>query len=69
MMAILLRIALMTLGAGAIEIGIVPALVSGSLVDLALVLLVGLPLLIAGSIGFVRPLFKGHDEVKGSRGA
>lgn len=59
MIAILLRVALLALGAGAVEIGIVPALATGSLIDWALVLVVGLPLIIAGSAGFMGPLFGG----------
>ena len=68
-MAILLRIALLTLGAGAIEIGIVPALATGSLVDWALVLVIGVPLLVAGTAGFMGPLLGGPTRKDGKHGA
>ncbi|MFV2063693.1 MAG: hypothetical protein ACC726_09285 [Chloroflexota bacterium] len=59
MSAIVFRIVLLTLGLAAVEIGIIPALTTGSLIDWALVLLIGLPLIIAGSAGFVGPLLGG----------
>ena len=69
MSAILLRIALLALGAGAIEIGIVPALATGSLIDWALVLVVGVPFIIAGSAGFMVPLLGGPTDKEGTRRA
>jgi len=67
--AMLLRIALLTVGAGAIEIGIVPALATGSLIDWALVLVIGVPLLIAGSAGFMGPLLGGPSRKDGKHRA
>lgn len=56
MTAILLRVGLLTVGFAAVELGIGPALMSGSLGGWALVLLVGVPLIAAGSAGFIVPL-------------
>ncbi len=59
MIAVLFRLALLTVGLAAVELGLGPALVSGSLGGWALVLLVGVPLLVAGSAGFIGPLLGG----------
>ena len=56
MAAVLFRLALLTAGLGLVEIGLGGALASGSLVDWSLVLLVGLPLIVAGSAGFMAPV-------------
>lgn len=68
MAAVLFRLGLLALGMGAVEIGLGDALVRGSVVGLALVLLVGLPLIVAGSAGFMAPLL-GGATTKGSRDA
>ena len=57
--ALLFRLGLLTVGMGVVEIGLGPALVEGSLAGWALVLLVGLPLIVAGSAGFIVPLLGG----------
>lgn len=58
MAAILFRVALLASGLGAVEIGLSGALVMGSLAGWILVLLVGLPLIVAGSAGFMVPLLR-----------
>ena len=65
MAAVLLRLALLAAGMGAVEIGLGSGLVEGSLAGWALVLLVGLPLVIAGSAGFMVPLL-GSRTKKGA---
>jgi hypothetical protein len=65
MAAVLVRIALLAAGMGAVEIGLGWALVDGSLLGWVLVGLVGLPLIIAGSAGFMAPLL-GGPTAKGS---
>lgn len=55
MIAILFRVALLTVGFAAVELGLVPALAADSVGGWALVLL-GLPLIVAGSAGFIGPL-------------
>ena len=55
MIAILFRVALLTVGLAAVELGLVPALATGSVGGWALVL-VGLPLIVAGSASFIGPL-------------
>lgn len=59
MIAILFRIGLLTAGFAAVELGIWPALAAGSLGGWALVVLIGLPLIVAGSAGFIGPLLGG----------
>ena len=68
MAAILFRLGALALGMGAVEIGLGDALVHGSLVGWVLVLLIGLPLIIAGSAGFMAPLLGGSNK-KGSTDA
>lgn len=68
MAAVLFRLLMLAAGMGAVEIGLGSALVSGSVGGWALVLLVGLPLILAGSAGFMAPLFGGAKE-KGSTDA
>ena len=68
MAAVLFRLGLLTLGMGAVEIGLGDAIVRGSVVGWLLVLLVGLPLLLAGSAGFIGPLLGGPNQ-KGSADA
>ena len=68
MAAVVFRLALLAAGMGAVEIGLGEALVRGSLVGWALVLLVGLPLIVAGTAGFMAPLLGGPNK-KGSSDA
>jgi len=68
MTAVLFRLGLLALGMGAVEIGLGEALVRGSAAGWALVLLVGLPLIVAGSAGFMAPLL-GGATTKGSTDA
>ena len=65
MTAILLRLALLTVGMAAVEIGLGDALVAGSVGGWALVFLVGLPSIVAGSAGFMAPLL-GAAKQKGT---
>ena len=59
MIAILFRIGLLAVGFAAVEVGLRPALVDGSLGGWLLVLPIGLPLIVAGSAGFIGPLLGG----------
>lgn len=68
MAAVLFRLGLLAAGMAAVEIGLGDALVRASVVGWALVLLVGLPLIIAGSAGFMAPLLGGPSK-KGSTDA
>ena len=61
MVAVLFRIGLIAAGMGAVEIGLGWALVEGSALGWLLVL-VGLPLIVAGSAGFMAPLLGGARE-------
>ncbi len=65
MAAVLFRIVLLALGLGTVEIGLGEALVNGSPFGAALALVVGLPLIVGGSAGFIVPLLSG----KGWKGA
>jgi hypothetical protein len=65
MPAVIFRIVLLALGLGAVEIGLGAGVVEGSTAGWALVLLVGLPLVVAGSAGFMAPMFGG--SVRGPR--
>ncbi len=56
---------LLAAGLGSVEVGLGSALVEGTLAAWALVLLVGLPLIVAGSVGFMAPLLGGPNQ-KGS---
>ena len=62
MASILFRVALLTAGMAAVEIGLGGALVEGSLAGWVLVLVVGIPLIIAGSAGFIAPLLGGAKQ-------
>lgn len=62
MIAIVFRLLLLTAGMAAVEIGLGSALVVGSIGGWALVLLIGLPLIVAGSAGFMAPLLGGARE-------
>ena len=62
MAAVLFRLLVLAAGLGAVEIGLASALVEGSLVGWALVLIVGLPLIVAGSAGFMVPLLGGAKQ-------
>lgn len=68
MAAVVFRLALLAAGMGAVEIGLGDALVRGSLLGWVLVFLVGLPLIVAGSAGFMAPLLGGPNQ-KGSTDA
>ena len=68
MAAVLFRLGLLAAGMGVVEIGLGDALVRGSALGWAFVLLVGLPLIVAGSAGFMAPLLGGSGQ-KGSSGA
>lgn len=67
MAAILFRLVLLALGMGIVEIGLGPALIEGSPAGWLLVLVVGVPLTVAGSAGFITPLLGGSG--KGSNDA
>lgn len=67
MAAILFRLVLLALGMGLIEIGLGPALIESSVAGWLLVLVVGVPLTVAGSAGFIAPLLGGRG--KGSNDA
>lgn len=62
MAAVVFRLALLAAGMGAVEIGLGSALVEGSLAGWTLVLLVGAPLIVAGSAGFLAPLLGGPKQ-------
>ena len=62
MAAIIVRLALLAGGMAAVEIGLGGALVGGSIGGWALALFIGLPMLIAGSAGFMVPLLGGASE-------
>lgn len=62
--AVVFRLFLLAAGMGVVEIGLGRALVDASLTSWALVLL-GLPLIVAGSAGFMAPLLSGPTQ-KGS---
>ena len=59
MIAVLFRLAMLAAGLGAVEIGLGYGLTDGSPLAWGLVLLVGLPLIVAGSAGFIGPLLGG----------
>lgn len=65
MTAVLVRLGLLAVGMGTVEIGLGSALVEGTLASWALVLLIGLPFIVAGSAGFMAPLLGGPNQ-KGS---
>lgn len=65
MAAVLFRLILLAVGLGVVEIGLGSSLVEGSLGGWALVLLAGLPMIVAGSAGFMAPLLGGAKQ-KGS---
>ncbi len=63
MIAVVFRLLLLAGGMAAVEIGLGSALVEGSLIGgWVLVLFVGLPLIVAGSAGFMAPLLGGARE-------
>lgn len=68
MAAVLFRVMLLAVGMGVIEINLGGALSQASIVDWAIVILVGLPLIVAGSAGFIGPLLGGPKQ-KGSTNA
>lgn len=60
--AVLFRVFLLAVGLGVTEIGLGSALAAASAWGWALVLLVGLPLIIAGSAGFMVALLGGGGQ-------
>jgi len=62
MAAILFRLALLAGGLAAVEIGLGSALVEGSVAGWALVVLIGLPMVLAGSASFILPMFRGSNQ-------
>jgi hypothetical protein len=64
MTAVLVRVFLLTIGLAALEIGLGGALRTGDPGSWALALLVGIPALLAGSIGFIAPLFGGRSPYR-----
>jgi hypothetical protein len=64
MLAILVRVAILAAGMAAVETGIGPAVAGGSLTAWGLVILVGLPLIVTGSAGFMAPLFSGANQTE-----
>ncbi len=62
MAALLFRLILLAAGLGLTEIGLGSALAAGSRGGWALALLVGLPLIVAGSAGFMVTLLGGGKE-------
>ena len=59
MIAIIFRLGLLAGGMAMVEIGLGDALVNGSLGGWGLALLIGLPMIVAGSAGFMAPLLGG----------
>lgn len=66
MAAVLFRLLLLASGLGVTEIGLANALAQGSPWGWALALVVGLPLIVAGSAGFMATLIGGGTP-KGTR--
>jgi len=64
MAAVMFRLLLLAAGLATAEIGLGSALVDGSAAGWALTLLAGLPLIVAGSAGFMVPLL-GWPRQKG----
>ncbi len=64
--ALLLRLALLALGMGLIEIGLTDALGTGSLAGWGLVLLGGFPLVLVGTAGVIGPLIGIRRDTGGS---
>lgn len=63
--AVLFRLGLLAAGMGLVEIGLGDALVRGSLGGWLLALLVGLPLVLVGTAGFIAPLLAAGRTRKG----
>ena len=62
MAPVLLRVILLAVGFGVVENGLSSGLVEGSLAGWALLSLVGLPLIVAGSASFMVPLLGGAKQ-------
>lgn len=62
MAAVLFRVVLLAAGMAAVEIGLGDALAKNSPLGWALVLLIGLPMIVAGSAGFMAPLLGGARQ-------
>ena len=62
MAPLLFRLIMLVTGLGLTEIGLGSALAEGSSWGWALVLLVGLPLIVAGSAGFMVTLLRGSNQ-------
>ena len=62
MIAIIFRLGLLAAGMATVEIGLGGALVEGSVGGWVLILLFGLPMVVAGSAGFMAPLLGGARQ-------
>ena len=62
MAAVMFRLLLLTAGLATAEIGVGNVSVDGSAASWVLILLVGLPLIVAGSAGFMVPLLGGPRQ-------
>jgi hypothetical protein len=62
MIAVVFRLLLLASGMAAVEVGLSGGLVEGSISGWALVLLIGPPLIVTGSAGFMAPLLGGVRE-------
>lgn len=69
MVRVLFRLILLAGGLGATEIGLGNALAGGNPAGWALVLIIGLPMIVAGSAGFMVSLFGGGIQSGGSTDA
>ncbi len=67
--SVLLRLMLLTLGLAAAEIGLGAALAQASPGGWALVLVAGIPLVVAGSAGFMAPILGGRSAKGASHDA
>ena len=61
MAALLFRVGLLAVGMAIVEIGLGDALTHGSPVSWVLVLLVGIPMIVAGTAGFMASLLGGPN--------
>ena len=62
MIAVIVRLVLPATAMAAVETGLGNALIEGSIAGWALTLPIGLPLIVAGSAGFMAPLLGGATE-------
>jgi L-cystine uptake protein TcyP (sodium:dicarboxylate symporter family) len=67
MASVLVRLVFLTVGLGVTEIALTGIFGSGSLASWLLLIAIGLPLLVGGTLGFLTPMFDvRHDERTGS---